>query len=318
MSNVVRAILVLVLLAALVAVLSAIYFVQEYEQVVIVRFGKVVGEPITEPGLYFKIPVIDVARRFEKRFLEWDGKINQVPTREKRFILVDTYARWQITDPLLFYIRLKDEAGAQQRLDGILDGETRDAIARHDLVELVRTSNREPMVDNQQVEVEEEEALEPIEDGRDAIRLEILGNAQERVQELGIEILDVQFKRINYVQEVQETVYDRMIAERQRIAERFRSEGQGEASRIRGDKERELKRIRSEAFRDAQQIIGQADAEATDIYASAYNQSADSRDFYAFLKAMETYQETIDTGTTLVLSTDSELFAYLEDDGGNR
>jgi membrane protease subunit HflC len=251
--------------------------------------------------------------RFDKRFLEWDGKANQLPTKDKRFIWADTYARWRITDPLLFFQRLQNERGAQSRLDDILDGETRNAIANHELVELVRTSNRTPLHDESIAEGAEE--LAAIEDGREAIRREILAAAQTRTQDLGIEILDVQFKRINYVEEVQEKVYDRMIAERRRIADRFRSEGEGESARIRGELERDLNQIQSEAFREAEEIKGQADAEATSIYAAAYNQSADSRRFYEFLKSMETLEQTASPETSILLSTEGEFYRFLKESG---
>lgn len=309
-----RIVLAVVIILIGVILFLSMYMVGEWEQVIITRFGKPVGGAVTEPGLHFKIPLIDKKHPFEKRFLEWDGKVTQVPTKEKRFILVDTYARWRITDPLLYFQRLRDERGAQRRLDGILNGETRDAVARHDLVELVRTTNREPSRDESLFQ-EEDTELQPIEVGREKIRQEILANAKKRVPELGIEILDVRFKRINYVEEVRRTVYQRMTAERRRIADRFRSEGEGEAFRIRGEKERELKRISSEAYRTAEEIRGQADAEATTIYAAAYNQSADSRSFYEFLKTMETYRQTFDEETWLVLSTQAEFFRYLRQSG---
>lgn len=304
------ALIVLVLLG--LAVSTTAFFVLEVEQVIITRFGKPVGTPIIEPGLHFKMPFVDQVNRFDKRFLEWDGKVTQVPTKEKRFIMVDTYARWRISDALLFFQRLRDENGAQSRLDGIINGETRDAVARHDVIELVRSSNREPISDPSQAADDEDAGMQPIEIGRDAVRQEILKNAQARVADLGIEILDVQFKRINYVESVRKTVFDRMIAERKRIADRFRSEGEGEASRIRGNRERDLKEIQSEAYRQAQEIVGRADAEATEIYAGAYNPSAAAREFYAFLKTMESYAQTIDQGTTLVLSTDGDFFQYLK------
>ncbi len=304
---------VAVLLAAVLLVGGAAYIVPETEQVIITQFGKPVGEPVTEPGLHFKIPLIRKVHRFDKRFLEWDGKANQLPTKDKRFIWVDTYARWRITDPLLFFQRLQNERGAQSRLDDILDGETRNAIANHDLVELVRTSNRTPLHDESQAEAFD--ALEEIEDGREKIRQEILAAAQTRTQDLGIEILDVQFKRINYVEEVQEKVYDRMIAERRRIADRFRSEGEGESARIRGELERDLNEIESEAYREAQEIQGRADAEATAIYAAAYDRSADSRRFYEFLKSMETLRETASEETSILLSTDGEFYRFLKDSG---
>jgi len=302
--------LVLVILGSLL-LSGATFFVFQTEQVIVTRFGKPIGVPITEPGLHFKLPFVDDINRFDKRFLEWDGKVTQVPTKEKRFILVDTYARWRISNALLFFQRLRDESGAQSRLDGIINGETRDAVARHDVIELVRSTNREPLGEPI-VGEDENVGLEKIGVGRDAVRLEILKSAQARVVDLGIEILDVQFKRINYVEDVRRTVFSRMIAERKRIADRFRSEGEGEASRIRGDRERDLKVIQSEAYRQAQEIIGRADAEATNVYAVAYNQSAQARDFYAFLKTMESYSSTIDKDTTLVLSTAGDFFSYLK------
>ena len=245
---------------------------------------------------------------FEKRFLEWDGSPNQVPTRDRRFIWVDTYARWRITDPLLFFQRLRDERGAQSRLDDILDGETRNAVARHDLIEIVRTSNREP-VDTTVSPQEEPEELEPIVTGREQITREILQAAAGGVSDLGIELLDLQFKRINYVAEVQEDVFARMIAERQRIAEEFRSEGQGESARIQGERERDLAEITSEAFRTAEELRGTADAEATTIYAEAYGRDAS---FYAFTKTLETYEGTMDPNTFFILGTDNELMRFLE------
>jgi membrane protease subunit HflC len=295
---------------ALIVLNSAAYIVQEPEQVIITQFGKPVGEPLSSPGFKFKIPIIQKVHRFDKRFLEWDGDANEVPTKDKRFIWVDTYARWRITDPLKFFQRLRDERGAQTRLDDILDGETRNAVAKHNLVELVRSTNRESQ---RSEELPEDEAmLELINVGRDAIRAEILTNAQMRTQDLGIEILDVRFKRINYVEEVRRKVYDRMIAERRRIADRFRSEGQGEASRISGERERELKRIQSGAYREAREIIGDADAQATRIYAAAYNRSQESRAFYGFLQTMEAYKSTIDSQSTVVLSTGGEFYRWLK------
>ena len=303
-----RPTLVIVLLVGLFLAGSSAYIVSETNQVVITQFGEPVGEPITEPGLHFKIPFIQTANMFEKRFLEWDGFPNQVPTRDRRFIWVDTYARWRITDPLLFFQRLRDERGAQSRLDDILDGETRNAVARHDLIEIVRTSNREP-ADTAASELEEAETLDPIVTGREQITREILDAAAAAVGELGIELLDLKFKRINYIADVQQDVFARMIAERQRIAEEFRSEGQGESARIQGERERDLARIQSEAFRAAEEIRGDADAEAIDIYADAYGRDAQ---FYAFTKSLETYERTMDPSTFFILGTDSELLRFLE------
>jgi membrane protease subunit HflC len=309
-----RIVVVILAAVALLALFSSMYVVREFEQVIITQFGKPIGEPKVTPGLKFKTPLIQRAHRFEKRFLEWDGDPNQLPTKDKRFIWVDMYARWRITDPLLFFQRLRDERGARTRLDDILDGETRNAIANHNLLEVIRNTNRDPQ--QSELESRDETGLDPISVGRDRIRTEILSNAMPRTEDLGIEILDVQFKRINYVEEVREKVYERMIAERMRIADRFRSEGEGEASRIRGEKERELKRIQSEAYRQAREIIGQADADATRIYAAAYNSSADAREFYEFLKTMEIYQTTIDSETSLILSTDGEFYKFIEKSQG--
>jgi membrane protease subunit HflC len=307
-AGVILAVIILIVLA------SSLYIVRENHQVIITQFGKPIGDPITDPGLKVKAPFIQKAHRFEKRFLEWDGDPNQLPTKDKRFIWVDMYARWRITDPLLYFQRLRDERGAQTRLDDILDGETRNAIANHNLLEVIRNTNRDPQ--QSELETRDETGLEPIEIGRDKIRMEILSKAKPRTQDLGIEILDVQFKRINYVQEVRQKVYERMVAERMRIADRFRSEGEGEASRIRGEKERELKLIQSEAYRKAREIRGDADAGATEIYAAAYNRSQDSRNFYEFLKTMEIYRTTLDSETSLILSTDGEFYKFITDSEG--
>lgn len=305
-----RIAIILIGFIVLLGISGAFYTVKEYDQVIITQFGKPVGDPITTPGLKFKIPFVQKVNRFEKRFLEWDGDPNQLPTKDKRFIWVDTYARWRITDPLLFFQRLRDERGAQTRLDDILDGETRNAIAKYDVLEVVRSTNREAQ--RTESEAEDEVTLSTIEAGRGDIRDEILRIAQSRTGDLGIEILDIQFKRINYVEEVQRKVYERMIAERKRIADRFRSEGEGEASRIYGEKERELLRIQSGAYKTAEEIKGHADASATGIYAAAYDRSPAAREFYEFLMTMESYEATIDKGTTLVLSTDADFYKYLK------
>jgi membrane protease subunit HflC len=302
------------ILLVVIALLNAMYVVKEPEQVIITQFGKPVGDPVDTPGLKFKTPFIQKVHRFDKRFLEWDGDPNQLPTRDKRFIWVNCYARWRITDPLLFFQRLRDERGAQTRLDDILDGETRNSIASYDLVEVVRNTNREAQ--HTEGVPEDEVTLEQIERGRDDIRREILANAQTRTSDLGIEILDVEFKRINYVAEVQRKVYERMIAERQRIADRFRSEGEGEAFRIRGEKDRELLRIRSEAYKTAQKIKGDADAEATNIYAAAYDRSAGTRSFYEFLKTMESYKTSLGQGSSIVMSTGADFYKYLKSGAG--
>jgi len=298
------------LLVVLIIVLSGFYVVNETQQAIITQFGKPVGEPVTSPGLKFKMPLIQKAQYFDKRFLEWDGDRNQLPTRDKRFIFVDTYARWRITDPLQFFKRLRDERSAQSRLDDILDGETRNTIARHNLIEVVRTSNREFVVIEELAAADQlDETMEQIVDGRAALAEEVLIAAMARVADLGIEVLDFRFKRLNYVPEVRHEVYARMISERQRIAERFRSEGAGESARISGEKERELKKIRSEAYREAQEIKGKADASAADIYSKAYNRDPE---FYRFLKTMDVFKQILDRETILLLGTDGDLMRYLE------
>ena len=306
--NPARVIQIVVGIALLVLLAATTYTVHETEQVIITQFGEPVGDPIVAPGLHFKLPFIQRINVVDKRFLEWDGSPNQVPTRDRRFIRVDTYARWRITDPLLYFLRLRDERVAQSRLDDVLDGETRNAVARHDLIEIVRSSNRDPdeiPIDNE----DEEVILETIERGRGEIMQEILDTAAQATADLGIELLDLRLKRINYVEEVQQDVFARMIAERQQVAEQFRSEGQGESARINGERERELAQIQSEAFREAEELRGAADAKASAIYAEAYNRDAD---FYAFTKSLETYEMTMDPSTIFILGTDSELLRFLE------
>lgn len=306
-----RLIIILSALAvALVLILECVYMVKETEQVVVTQFGKPVGEPKTKPGLKIKAPFIQKANFFEKRYMEWDGDPNQVPTKDKKFIFVDTYARWQITDPLQFFKRLTNERGAQSRLADILDGDTRDHIANHNLEEVVRSLNRTPVSSGLAGE-EAGDTLANISTGRLKIEEMILQSSNEKARDLGIIILDVRIKRINYVEEVRAQIYERMKSERYRIAERFRSEGLGEASKINGQKERDLKTIQSEAFRRAEEIRGKADARAASIYASAYDQSAASRSFYAFMKSMEAFRITFDTTTTVIISTKSELYKYL-------
>ena len=299
---------IIVGLAILITLSTSVYITNEAQQVIITQFGRPVGEVVTDAGLHAKIPFIQTANYFEKRFLEWDGVANQVPTRDKRFIWVDTYARWRISDPLLFFQRLRDERGAETRISAIIDGETRNSVARHDLVEVVRNSNRDTA--DILLDAEEETAiLEEILIGRAEIQREIREAAQTSLNDLGIELLDVRLKRINYVEEVQVDVFQRMIAERQRIASRYRSEGEGETARIDGERERELQRIQSVAYREAEEIRGQADGEATRIYAAAYNRDAS---FYAFIKSLETYELTADPSSILILTTDSELLRFVK------
>jgi membrane protease subunit HflC len=303
--------LILVFLAIVIyTIYSSIFILDETKQAIVTLFGKPVGEPRTEAGLNFKIPYFHKVQYFDKRYLEWDGSRNQVPTKDKKFIFVDTYARWQITNPLQFFIRLRDERSAQSRLDDILDGETRNAVASHDLLDLVRSSNRDPEITEEFME--QIEILEDISVGRAQIEKIVLEKANERTADLGVRVLDFRFKRMNYVDEVRDRVYDRMISERNRIADQFRSEGQGEARKIEGNKEKDLAEIQSEAFKKAEEIKGRADAEATKIYAAAYNRSRQSVDFYKFIRSMESFEKSLDENTTIILSSDSEFFRYLK------
>ena len=299
------------LIVLLIALTGSLYIVNEQEQVVITQFGKPVGNAITKPGVHFKVPLIQNINLFDKRYLEWDGDPNQVPTKDKKFIFVDTYARWQITDPLQFYKRLTNERGAQSRLDDILDGETRDYIANNNIEETVRNSNRTPVLTDS-ISEPTSDSLVTIYVGREKIEQRILKTANERAADLGIVILDFKIKRLNYVEEVRSQVYKRMTSERFRIADKFRSEGQGEASKINGEKERELKSIQSVAFKKAEEIKGKADATAAAIYADAYNQSATSKSLYTFLKSMETFEKTFDEKTSIILSADSEVWRFLK------
>jgi modulator of FtsH protease HflC len=295
-------------LSILITVWSTFFTVAETEQVIITQFGEPIGGAITKPGLHVKLPFVQEVNVFDKRWLEWDGAANQVPTRDKKYIWVDTYARWRIADPLLFFQRLRDERSAQSRLDDIVDGEARNVIASNDLIEVVRSSNRGFELGDEAQDVISEEAAAIVQRGRDKITRMILERASAVMPDYGIEMVDVRIQRINYIDTVQAKVFDRMISERKRIADRYRSEGQGKSAEIRGRKERELKKIESEAYRRSQEIMGKADAEATSIYAAAYGRSPD---LYRFLRTMETYRTTVDGKSTLLLSTDGDLYRYL-------
>ncbi len=276
----------------LLVVFNAAYTVNETQQVIITQFGKPIGDPVVNPGIHFLLPFVQKPNFFEKRFMEWDGKPNEIPTKDKRFVRVDTYGRWRINDPLLFFQRVRDERGAQTRLDDILNGETRNAIAQHEVVEIIRSTNREAQQTEGILGEEETGVLLKIKEGRTEITNSILKAAAPRAAEIGVELLDLRFKRINYHDQDQKKIFERMITERKRIADKFRSEGQGDASRIIGDKERDLKQIQSGAYKTAEEIKGKSDAEATAIYASAYDRNAETRDFYSFLKTMETVSYT--------------------------
>lgn len=305
----------LVVLGLLLVVSGALYTVDETKQVIITQFGKPVGEPKTEAGLKFKTPFIQQVNPIEKRILEWDGAPSNMPTKDKLYIAVDLFARWRIVDPLQYFLRLRDERSAQSRLDDILGSETRNAVAKHELIEIVRTTkDREPLRDAGLTEADLATlgGLVPIRKGRALVEMEIFKAAAPKVQVFGIELLDIRFKRINYNESVRPKIYERMISERRQIAERFRSEGNGEAARINGNRERELNRIRSEAYREVEEIRGDADAKATEIYAAAYNQSAEAADFYEFQRTMDMYKSVLKTNSTLIMSTTSEAFEYLQ------
>lgn len=303
------AVAALLALAAVVVLSSAAFVIDETEQAFVTRFGRPVGKAIQSPGLYWKVPFVDRVHRFERRWLEWDGDANQLPTKDKKYIWVDTYARWRIFDPLRFFQKVRDERGAQSRLDDIIDGETRNAIASYDLIEVVRSSNRPFAVSEELRGIIQTGELPQIHVGRDAIAREILEKASAITPDFGIELVDVRFKRIDYVESVRKKVYERMIAERRRIAAQYRSEGQGRAAEISGQRERELRRIRSEAYRKVQEIKGKADAEATHVYAEAYQRDPE---LYAFVETMETWKTALDGNTRLLLTTESDLFRYLK------
>ena len=311
--------LVLILLALAIGayvVMSSVYTVSEVEQMIITQFGKPVGAPVTEAGLKVKIPFIQEVNSIDKRVLEWDGSPSDMPTKDKLYISVDLFARWRITEPLQYFLRLRDERSAQSRLDDILGSETRNAVAKHELIEIIRTTkDRVPLRDTLLTEAERNlnmGSLVPIQKGRKLVEQEIFAAAAEKVRVFGIELLDIRFKRINYNESVRPKIFDRMISERRQIAERFLSEGNGEAARIRGNRVRDLNKIQSEAYRQVEEIRGIADAKATEIYASAYNQSPEAVGFYEFTRTMQAYKAIIAENTTLVLSTDSDLFKFLK------
>ena len=304
-----------IFVAVAVTISGSVYTVGEVEQAVITQFGKPVGEPITTAGLKMKLPFIQEVNRIDRRVLEWDGNPSDMPTKDKLYISVDLFSRWKITDPLQYFLRLRDERSAQSRLDDILGSETRNAVAKHELIEIIRTTkDREPLRDTLLTDEERAQnfgALVPIEKGRALVEQEIFAAAARKVRVFGIELLDIRFKRINYNESVRPKIYDRMISERRQIAERFLSEGNGEAARIRGNRVRDLNKIQSEAYRAVEEIRGEADASAADIYAKAYNVVPEAAEFYAFTRTIQAYKDMISGGTTLVLTTDSDLFRYL-------
>jgi len=297
--------------------LGCFYTVKQTEQVIVTQFGQPIGEPITEAGLHLKVPFVQEVNRIDKRFLEWDGLPVAIPTRDKTYIHVDTYARWRIADPKTYFVRLHDERSAQSRLEDILGSETRNAIAKHDLIEIVRTDKeRKPMHDESlktgPVGMGTIGVLPPIAFGRLKVEEEIKKAAAVKLAEFGVELLDLRLRRVNYNPDVLDRIYQRMISERRQIAQRFRSEGEGEAARIAGQKERDLNEIQSTAYRKVQEIRGESDAKATEIYARAYTQNPQAAEFYGFLKSMETYRKVLTKESTLILSTDSDLFGLLK------
>ena len=300
--------------AALALILfSSVYTVSETEQAILVQFGRPVGGVVDRPGLHVKVPFIQTVYRFDKRWLEYDGDPNEIPTRDKKYIWVDTYARWRIIDPLRFFQAVRDERGGQSRLDDIVDGETRNAVASFDLIEVVRSSNRPFQITEELSGIGSAEAMTQVSTGRSKIAQIILEKAAKITPEFGIELVDVRFKRLNYVDTVQQKVFERMVSERKRIAERSRSEGQGRAAEIRGQKERDVLAASSVGYKTAQELKGAADAQAAAVYAQAYNKDPD---LYQFLKSMETLSSSMDEKATLVLSTDSELLKFLKASDG--
>ncbi len=315
-----------VIIAAFIT--GAAYTVKEYHQVVITEFGKPIGEPITEAGLKFKKPFIQKANRFDKRALEWDGAPNEMPTREKTYIVVDTFGRWKIKDAKLYLESLQEERRAQSRINDILGSKTRGAVANHNLIEIVRTTkDRQPKFENSDpIDADDESSTEinrkvvwkPISKGRSLIEQEIFVKAKEELSQLGIELLDIRFKRFNYRPEVSRQIYTRMTTERQAIAMEYRADGKGEGDRILGEMEKELKNIASLAYKQVETIKGEADAQATATYASAYNKSKESIEFYEFTKTMDLYSKTLSSDTSVILSTKSDLFRFLKGHSGTR
>ena len=297
----------------IIVLVQSLYKIDETEQVIITQFGKPIGEVISDSGLKLKVPFIQTVNRIEKRILLWDGAANDMPTKDKLYITVDTFGRWRIKDPLQYFLRLRDERSALSRLEDILGSETRNAVAKHELIEIIRTTkDRKPAVDPL-LENANISTLLPITRGRRQVEQDIYAAASNKLLEFGIELLDIRFKRINYNESVRQKIYQRMISERQQIAERFRSEGAGEANKIIGNMEKDLREIESEAYKTIQTIQGDADAKATEIYANSYNKSKESRSLYNFVKTLQTYQTIIDKNTTLVLTTDSALYKLLSD-----
>ena len=309
MNNIIKTIVLIAAAAVIVLVFASAYVVDETEQVVITQFGKVVDKPVTTPGLNFKIPFIQKASYFPKNLLTWDGDPGQVPTKDKTYIWVDTFARWKIVDPIKYFQTVNNEFAALERLDDIIDPAMRNLVTSFPLVESVRNSSRSMDTFESVGEETRKRIQYKINLGRDEIIKRIVTQARAKLSPFGIELVDVKIKRINYIENVRQAVYNRMIAERNQIAEKYRAEGKGEASNIRGEKEKELQVIKSGAYKTAQILKGEADAKATQIYADAYSVDPD---FYEFLKAMDVYKATMTKESTLILSTDSDFMKYFK------
>jgi modulator of FtsH protease HflC len=302
--------LLIAVIILIIAFYGSAYVVDETQQVIITQFGEAVGGANTEPGLYFKWPLVQQANYFPKNLLEWDGEPGQVNTLDKTFLLVDTFARWKIVDPLKFFQTANNLTSAYGRLDDILDSTVRNLITSYSLIETVRTTNRE--MDTFEAgldETKEKSPLGEIKVGRQKIASAIMAQAQPKLEKFGIALVDVKIKKLNYVEEVQQSVYARMIAERKQIAEKYRSEGQGEARKIEGDMEKDMKQITSEAYKSAETIKGKADGEAALIYAKAFGNDPE---FYSFLQTLDIYKESIGKDSSLILSTDSEFLKYFK------
>ncbi|MBN1948692.1 MAG: protease modulator HflC [Candidatus Cloacimonetes bacterium] len=302
--------LIIIIVVALILLFNALYILDEKEQAIITQFGEPMGDAVVKAGLHIKVPFIQKVHYFEKRIMEWDGDAKEIPTSDKRYIWIDTFSRWKIVDPLKFYETTRFESAAHGRLDDIISGITRDIISSNKLIEIVRNSNRKMEFTEEYEESRQEEVLEEmIKQGREAISDSIFEEARRKVAEYGIEMIDVGVKRLNYNEEVQSKVYERMISERQKIAAKYRSEGQGKSAEILGMLKKDLDRIESQAYQQAQEIQGKADAEAIKIYADAYNRDPA---FYELLKTLETYKETMDGKNTLIMTTDSDFYKFLK------
>jgi membrane protease subunit HflC len=302
------------------AVYVCTYVVEETDQVIITQFGKPVGDPKTEAGLHWKLPFIQDINRIEKRFLPWDGPSNEMSTKDKTYLIIDTFARWKIDDPMQYFLRLRDERSALSRLDDILGSEIRNAVARHELIEIVRTNkDRKAKTDESLVQgIGKVGTLNKISIGREVVEQQILEKAATKLKGFGIELLDVRFKRINYNETVRRRIYERMVSERNQIADRFRSEGAGEAAKIMGKKEKDLAEIESESYKSVQKIYGEADANASAIYASSYNKSPEAVKFYSFIKTLETYTDILNSDISLFITTKNPLFKLFKTlDSGN-